>query len=46
MEFNRKLQIALGILRLEIGFIFLWVFFDKLLGLVKILEPNKISPKI
>jgi hypothetical protein len=33
MEFNRKLQIVLGILRLAIGFIFLWAFFDKLLGL-------------
>jgi thiosulfate dehydrogenase [quinone] large subunit len=33
MEFKKELQIALGILRLAVGFIFLWAFFDKLLGL-------------
>jgi thiosulfate dehydrogenase [quinone] large subunit len=33
MEFKKELQIVLGILRLAVGFIFLWAFFDKLLGL-------------
>jgi len=33
MENKKELQIALEILRLAIGFIFLWAFFDKLLGL-------------
>jgi thiosulfate dehydrogenase [quinone] large subunit len=33
MEFKKELQIALGILRLAVGFIFLWAFFDKFLGL-------------
>jgi len=33
MELRRELQIALGLLRLAIGFIFLWAFLDKLLGL-------------
>jgi hypothetical protein len=26
MEFQKELQIALGILRLAVGFIFLWAF--------------------
>lgn len=30
---NRSLQIVLGVLRMALGFIFLWAFFDKLLGL-------------
>ncbi|MCS7183944.1 MAG: hypothetical protein NZ866_01180 [Patescibacteria group bacterium] len=30
---EKKLQISLGILRISLGFIFLWAFFDKLLGL-------------
>jgi len=33
MEPKKELQIVLGILRLALGFIFLWAFFDKLLGL-------------
>jgi hypothetical protein len=33
MEFKKELKIILGILRLAVGFIFLWAFFDKLLGL-------------
>jgi thiosulfate dehydrogenase [quinone] large subunit len=33
VEFRKEIQIALGILRLAVGFIFLWAFFDKLLGL-------------
>jgi len=33
MEFKKELQIALGVLRLAVGFIFLWAFFDKFLGL-------------
>jgi len=45
MEFNRKLQIALGILRLAIGFIFLWAFFDKLLGLGKFWSQTKLVQK-
>jgi thiosulfate dehydrogenase [quinone] large subunit len=30
---NKKLNLFLGILRIAMGFIFLWAFFDKLLGL-------------
>jgi len=33
MEIREEVKIVLGILRLAIGFIFLWAFFDKLLGL-------------
>jgi len=33
MEAKKELQITLGILRLALGFIFIWAFFDKLLGL-------------
>ncbi len=33
MEIRKELQIKLGILRISLGFIFLWAFFDKLLGL-------------
>ncbi|MEM0476238.1 MAG: hypothetical protein QW367_01180 [Candidatus Aenigmatarchaeota archaeon] len=30
---NKKLQLSLGLLRLALGWIFLWAFFDKLFGL-------------
>ena len=40
MESN-KLKAVLGLLRLGMGFIFLWAFFDKLLGLSFATTPEK-----
>lgn len=38
---STKLKVALGILRISMGLIFLWAFFDKLLGLGYATTPDK-----
>ena len=38
---STKLKVALGILRISMGLIFLWAFFDKLLGLGYATIPDK-----
>ena len=41
MEKNSKAKIVLLVIRLVLGFIFLWAFFDKLLGLGFATTPDK-----
>jgi len=41
MENNAKAKITLFVIRLVLGFIFLWAFFDKLLGLGFATTPDK-----